>query len=591
MARGTEGGRHGSAGRQLPASRRTRRRPQSDTEEVLDWDELDPARVERVAQMLVRDVFGATSIDGAGGGEAQDLRWDSPTGLVVFEVKSFKKRLAGSQKAQVRRSLARAVALHSPARWVLVTRSNPTPGELAWLQSLATVAPGVSLEWLGRDWLDGQIAGREDLISYVEGPDYKLLRRAAQLGHEQAAAVTGPDVAHRLGDLLALGDDISPYWRWDFTTTSGQRAAVLTAKRPESPDEDPITLSPVFSFPAGDPEADAISGQLRDVLLRGGDVTVPGRYVASFRVTAASSATQRLLGDEDQPVRALRIASEETNDGLPVLARLAVVDDESPAPDATELASTPVSFTRRQFGTEGVTLTGSDPSGTLRVEVVVVGAPDDASGRLSLTLASPAGRHAHDVLPVLRLLAAVGPGRSLRLTHGPALLGRFTGSARWPEDLRPLGRLVTALDVIGTHTGRALHVPGTAEPETVRNVLDASGALLGETVRLPYSGLDTTVRGGMLEGFVSKVPDEGGALYVAHDFPVDLAGEEIVVPGLATWAPRVQLANREDLKALAVAEPTAEHVARFEPIDGEGVYLIRAVTEPDEPWTPLSEPE
>lgn len=558
---------------------------------MLDWDELDPARVERVAQMLLRDAFGATSIDGAGGDEAQDLRWDSPDGLVVFEVKSFKKRLASSQKAQVRRSLARAVALHSPARWVLVTRSNPTPGELAWLLSLAAVAPGVSLEWLGRDWLDGHIADREDLISYVEGPNYKLLRRAAQLQHEQAAAATGPQIARRLDDLLTLGDDISPYWRWDFITAGGTRTRVLSAKRPESERDDPISLTPVFSFPPGDPEADDISRQLGDVLRRGGDVTVPGRYVTSFRVTAASQATQRLLGDEDQPVQALRIASEESNDRLPLLTRLSVADDEPPAPDAPSLPSTPVSFTRRQTGTDGVTLTGADPSGTLLAELVLVGGPDDATGRLSLTLASPAGRAAHDVLPVLRLLAAVGPGRSLRLTQGPASLARFTGSARWPDDLRPLGRLVTALDVIGTHTGRALLVPEEVDPETVRTVLDAAGALLGEKVRLPYSGLDATVRSGMLQDFISKVPDEGGALYAAHEISFSLAGQELVVTGLATWAPQLTLSNRDELKTLAVSAPDREHVARFVPIDDEGIYLVSAVAQPDEPWTPLTELE
>lgn len=558
---------------------------------MLDWDELDPARVERVAQMLVRDAFGATSIDGAGGDEAQDLRWDSPDGLVVFEVKSFKKRLATSHKSQVRRSLARAAALHSPARWVLVTRSNPTPGELAWLRSLAVVAPGVALEWLGRDWLDGQIAGREDLISYVEGPDYKLLRRAGQLQLEQAAVATGPQLGRRFDNLLALGDDISPYWRWDFTTVGGTRARVLSAKRPESPTDDPITLTPVFSFPAGDAEAHAISEQLRDVLRRGGDVTVPGRYVTSFKVAAASPATQRLLGDEDQPVQALRIVSEESTDGLPLVTRLSVAGDGISPQDAPPLGSAPISFTRRRSGTDGVTLTGADPCGALLAELVVVGGPGEAAGRLSLTLAPLDGRPAHDVLPVLRLLAAVGPGRTLRLDHGPACLGRFAGSTRWPDDLRPLGRLVTALDVIGAHIGRALHVPAAADPETVRTVLDIAAALLGQNVRLPYSGLDATVRSGMLRDFVAKVPAEGGALYAAHDVAFEVAGVQIVVAGLATWAPRVTLVNRGDLEVLAASAPSAEHVARFEPIDDDGVYLVKAVTEPDEPWTALPELE
>lgn len=50
---------------------------------MLNWPDLDPARVERVLHMLVRDVYGAEAIDGAGGGDAQDLRWGSPKGIVA----------------------------------------------------------------------------------------------------------------------------------------------------------------------------------------------------------------------------------------------------------------------------------------------------------------------------------------------------------------------------------------------------------------------------------------------------------------------------------------------------------------------------
>ncbi|MDP9391098.1 MAG: hypothetical protein M3P89_06890 [Actinomycetota bacterium] len=46
---------------------------------MLDWDGLEADRVERVVQILLRDDFGAQPIDGVGGDEAQDVRWESPT--------------------------------------------------------------------------------------------------------------------------------------------------------------------------------------------------------------------------------------------------------------------------------------------------------------------------------------------------------------------------------------------------------------------------------------------------------------------------------------------------------------------------------
>ncbi len=88
---------------------------------MLDWDGLEADRVERVVQILLRDEFGAQPIDGVGGDEAQDVRWESPDGLVIFEGKSFRRRLDKPQRGQIKRSLRRAVEIHAPARWVLVT--------------------------------------------------------------------------------------------------------------------------------------------------------------------------------------------------------------------------------------------------------------------------------------------------------------------------------------------------------------------------------------------------------------------------------------------------------------------------------------
>jgi hypothetical protein len=63
---------------------------------MLDWAELDPEKLERLAQLLVREACGATSVSGQGGDLAQDLRHDGPDGLTIYEVKSFTKRLNGS---------------------------------------------------------------------------------------------------------------------------------------------------------------------------------------------------------------------------------------------------------------------------------------------------------------------------------------------------------------------------------------------------------------------------------------------------------------------------------------------------------------
>jgi hypothetical protein len=542
---------------------------------MLDWDDLDPARVERVAQMLLRDKFGATSIDGSGGDLAQDLRWDSPDGLVIFEVKSFRKRLAGSQKRQIKKSLLRAIELHEPVRWVLVTRSLPTPEELAWLQSLPPEGSGVTLEWYGRDWLDAQIAGREELISYVEGEQYKLLRRAQQFDQERSAILTGSDLASRVHDLLDRGDEISPYWRWEFGTGPEGRFRTLTPKRPEAAIDDPVQVTPTFAFPDDDPEAREMAARLHDAQRFGGDVSIPGRFVERLSVAAASEATQRLLGDRERKVDRLDITSVPDTHGLPV--RAALVHQPSRGGQGV---SVPVTFTSRLYGTAGHTLLGSDPSGLLDARLVLEEkAGEIVGGLLNITVTSAAGRLPHDVLPALRLLTGYSPGDDLDLRVGPMSLARFGARDVWPVDLSALHRLVVALDVIQQHLQTVLPIPHEdLAPGDVRELLTIACALSGERARLPYSSLNSTVRPGAVREFLQVIPPSGGALYITHeDAQFTLDGRSYEVSGLATWAPRMRLANRADLAA--DPDNVLERPARFEPIDGEGIYLVRAVEE------------
>ncbi len=84
--------------------------------------------------------------------------------MVVYELKSFTGRLGRTQRKQVERSLARAGQLE-PIRWSLVVPIDHTPGELAWFKSL-TEAYGFPCEWLGRTWLDSQLAQMPEIATY-----------------------------------------------------------------------------------------------------------------------------------------------------------------------------------------------------------------------------------------------------------------------------------------------------------------------------------------------------------------------------------------------------------------------------------------
>ncbi|GGM22906.1 hypothetical protein ACFFX1_10845 [Dactylosporangium sucinum] len=96
---------------------------------AIQWGRLDPATIERAIKALLLQLHpGARPIDGSGGDGGRDVRWDSPDGLVIFEIKSFAgERLSKGKRRQIEQSLTQA-ATHHPIRWVLVLPTRPHPG-------------------------------------------------------------------------------------------------------------------------------------------------------------------------------------------------------------------------------------------------------------------------------------------------------------------------------------------------------------------------------------------------------------------------------------------------------------------------------
>jgi hypothetical protein len=541
---------------------------------VLDWSGLDPGKIERVAQLLLRKECGATSVDGAGGDLAQDLRLDGPDGLTIFEVKSFTGRLTGSQKRQIAGSLQRAVQVHAPGRWVLVIPLNPSPAELAWFDTLRARFPGLQLDWYGLDWLDGKIAGREDLLSYIEGAQHTLLRRAKQYGMEREALTSGDDLTHRMNDLLRLGDTITPYWKWRYGDTPWGPAQILTAQRPDAPGEDPVQLTPHFSFPTDDPDAQETAERLRRALRLGGEVAIPGCYVEQVEVTAASEATQRLLGETRRQVSELRFISVPNNTGLPMRGTLVLERS-----GGREGLSVPFTFTQNVGGTDGRTLTGTDPSGLLQGQLELERG-ELVHGRFRLTLAPLAGAYPHDVLPAVHFLAACEAGDILHFRRGPLTVSSFAADAGAPEGIPDLYRLVAALEVLQAHLGTLIPVPAEVKSEDFQDLMAMAGALSGGSARLRYTGLSLSVRPGGIRSLLESIPSEPGGIYGApNSMYITLDGQRRDVPGLAFWAPNVVLLNRDELESVA-DDDTAEAVANFSSPEDTGVFMIRAVAEP-----------
>jgi len=261
---------------------------------MIRWQDLDPARVERAVKMLIRGLHpSAQGIDGSGGDDGRDIRWDGPEGLVIFEVKSYAARLTSRQKSDIRASLMKA-ARHVPVRWALILPLDPSPSEERWFDGLRNEFAGISLQWYGRDWLDYQFASDESLRRYVEGTDYALLQRAAELGQEQAALSRGvDDLVARMRTLHAQAQELSPGWRVDFTAAAGMTILRISERGSRESRSDLTIWSTIFDLQNSIPPAIESYYQLIQDL-NAADVAVVGKYLEQLRSPNGKSASAGL---------------------------------------------------------------------------------------------------------------------------------------------------------------------------------------------------------------------------------------------------------------------------------------------------------
>lgn len=531
---------------------------------VLLYAQLDPARLERAIQALMTRLHPKMiSVDGAGGDDGRDMHRTGGSGLELYEVKSFTARLTPGQRRQVQRSLSR-VAEHEPASWTLVVPLNPSPAEERWFAQLGAAFPTIELRWWGQSWLDGHFAAHLDLVSFVEGADAQVLARAAQFSQETAVLAGGlTDLAARSSALGRLGDEISPFWRYKLTVDGESVTQELVPKHSDAATLDPISIHTGLSFPRDDAAAERVMAQLREAIDVGGDVTVPAEYVTRFDVQASSDATARLLGTERPLPANLTFTSLPSSEGLPMLVELELLDR-----DEAVVSVLPLTLTDHLGGLRGMTLRGVDASQIVEFSLVLRDDPSDP-GRLQMTFRSVRGRLPHEVLPALRFLQRAELGNKLRLRSGPTVFGStHTASSL---DARPSDELiefVEDLETIATKTGTLLRIPDLRDGTDVRDVHTAAELLRGHRVPLLGDVFTLTLRPGGVDGFLAKVPEEGGQLLLVCDYLVTVGGQQVNIGRWSLHGPAMTLVNRDELQ---MAAPSLEIQAQFRCFPGTGM--------------------
>jgi hypothetical protein len=104
-----------------------------------------------MVSVLLSRLRQARRVDGTGGDGGRDCYFTDERGTDVFELKSFTGRMAKAWRAQVKKSLAKAMG-SDPRSWTMIVPIDPTPDEQTWFDSLGE-GSAARLEWLGKTWL------------------------------------------------------------------------------------------------------------------------------------------------------------------------------------------------------------------------------------------------------------------------------------------------------------------------------------------------------------------------------------------------------------------------------------------------------
>ena len=250
---------------------------------------ISPGVYEGMAAVLISRLHPeAQRIDGSGGDGGRDVQLPLPSGLEIFELKSFTGRMTAARRRQVEKSLKKA-AKHSPRAWHLVVPINHSPAELTWFEKATKDYP-FPCDWLGKDWLDGHMASHPELPRYyIEGSSDEIVVALRELNQEQAYLVGGlPDAVERITTLTARLNELDPHYMFVFSASpiDGVKVTVLP-RYPGAEKDRPIRINASFNFPdtaAGHVAAAAFS----DTMAYGTPGTVAGEFVSNVAVEGIS---------------------------------------------------------------------------------------------------------------------------------------------------------------------------------------------------------------------------------------------------------------------------------------------------------------
>jgi hypothetical protein len=360
----------------------------------VNWRQLNADVFEDLVACLLKTLYAdADKIDGKGGDSGRDLRIMTPSGELIYQIKYLQPRLGNEQghRRQVSQSLERAAQLN-PRRWTLVVPIDLTEGEQMWLQK-AAAKYSFPVDHHGANWLDTQLAKQPQIPRYfLENTAAEVVRLMTELQREQGALAGGvADAAQRISALADQIDQISPYYRVDWSVVDGQPAMAVVPRYKGAEVDSPIVVGVTTDFP-NTPTGRRAAADYQQLLDYGKPTKIQRQHVKRLQFLGEPG----LIPPVERATVIIGPTSEDEN-----FRADAVFEVANPAGEI--IASLPILLAGRTRGAKGTVVTGTDTRGVVAVELLM---RLDGTGSINLGYQLPGIFYPAEVLPALRMLSA-----------------------------------------------------------------------------------------------------------------------------------------------------------------------------------------
>lgn len=448
------------------------------------WEDLDPGTYEDMVAVLVSRLYPESQrIDGSGGDGGRDVVVPTENGLVVFELKSFTGRMNSSRRRQVEASLRRA-SEHEPVEWFLVVPIDPNPGELDWFTRVAE-GYGFVCRWLGKCWLDGEMAAKPEIARYyAHGRRYELeefLDMLRGIGAEPPPIGDGiaRTAAERAGSIVDKLNELDPHYVFGLNLQPGGRIHVSVMARYPGAEEDRPWFSARFEF-ADTSDGEEARRSLQESLNFGTPVVIPTEYIAELTLDVPAGLGARL---EDYEMLMSSPAPDVVEE---VTVALAAVDSTGSV--LKHLALRTEDATR---GARGAQISLRDRSGAVDATLRF----DTCGSILGLKwhYSQPAEFSPLDLLPAVQFAAAVETGARIAIIINGVTVGpENPGTARFGEqgEAARFARFLEHLAHVQMRTGALFAVRTQLTLEEERDIVMASRLLNGERIQATWNSIE-----------------------------------------------------------------------------------------------------